>query len=470
MKATPAHPHDVSEPKQTKVQALRAEIRELRAKLEESFKIPITPKAAELKGLPSPTCAAAQSEIEVPDLQTQLKQLQHQLTVMKIDHSAVTRCKPVQQPTAIQSDSSRLPADRGDFFCYRCGGDGHIASRCQEAENPSEVIRKLLRSLKKAKSETSQNQTVSSNSAFSRKSYVGEAAMSNLPNGLVGPASTMSVKINGHMCKALLNSGSQVTIIFDKWYKRYLPEVPIHPITGLAIWGLSSSSYPYHGYVVVDVQFPATLTGACENISVLDLVCPEPSGPDHIPVIIGTNASLFHCLAALCQNPDVSMQAKSLRILPQIPIARLTSGQEMEVDEPIGEVKWMGPGPLAIPARGERSAVCKVECKNPLERDIVMVETLPSVSLPAGVFIQPVVLPSHAMNANSFNVLMRNETLKEATMPAGKTIANVYPTDTVTSAERPQSSGKVLDAEMFDFGDSPMPEAWKKRFSQKLAK
>lgn len=469
VKATTVHPQDVSEPKQTEVQALRAEIRELRLKLEESHKTHATPKAAEPKGVHSSTSATAQSEMEVPDLQTQIKQLQHQLTVMRVDRSTAPRRRQTQQPAATESDSSRLPADRGDFFCYRCGADGHIASRCQEAENPSEVIRKLLRSLKKVKGETSQMQTASNSSAFSRKSYVREPAVTNLPTGLVGPASTMSVKINGHTCQALLDSGSQVTIIFDKWYKTFLPGVPIHPITGLAIWGLSSSSYPYHGYVVVDVQFPATLTGACETISVLALVCPEPSGPDHIPVIIGTNANLFHRLAALCQGPDDSMQAHSLRILSQTPVATLKSEQEMEMDEPIGEVKWMGPGPLAIPARGERSAVCKVECRKPLKRDIVMVETPPCVSLPAGVIIQPVVLPSHSMNTNSFNVLLRNETLKDATMPAGAIIANVYPTDTVTSAARPPS-GEVLDAKLFDFSDSPMPEAWKERLGQKLAK
>lgn len=57
----------------------------------------------------------------------------------------------------------------------------------------------------------------------------------HLPEGLVGPTSFISLKVNQHECDALLDSGSQVTIIFEAWYKQHLSDVPIHPVTGLAI-------------------------------------------------------------------------------------------------------------------------------------------------------------------------------------------------------------------------------------------
>ena len=295
---------------------------------------------------------------------------------MNVEGSATTRRKTFQRQAVSSYERSRPSVSRDDFFCYRCGGDGHIASQCQESENPPEVIRKLLRSLKRAKvgkSEPSPHPSVS-REAYCKKSHVRKPAQSNLPSGLVGPASTICIKINGHSCNALLDSGSQVTIIFDM-AKEILTQCSHSPITGLSTWGLSSSSYPYQGYIVVDVEFPATLTGVSESISVLALVCPEPSGPDHIPVIIGTNANLFHRLAALCKDADtLDSPARCFRILPQTKQVKLSHSQEMDVEEPIGEVRWMGPGPLSVPARGERSVVCKVGCKKPLTRDIVMVK------------------------------------------------------------------------------------------------
>lgn len=48
--------------------------------------------------------------------------------------------------------------------------------------------------------------------------------------------SVVQLKVNGQACDALVDSGSQVTIIFEAWYKQHLSDVPINPITRLAIW------------------------------------------------------------------------------------------------------------------------------------------------------------------------------------------------------------------------------------------
>ena len=96
----------------------------------------------------------------------------------------------------------------------------------------------------------------------------------SVPEGLIGPASTVQRKVHGHPCTAILASGSQVTIIFEAWYEKYLSCVPIQQVSGLAIWALRDTSYPYKGYVVVDMQFPRELMGKTETLSVLELVCP----------------------------------------------------------------------------------------------------------------------------------------------------------------------------------------------------
>lgn len=86
----------------------------------------------------------------------------------------------------------------------------------------------------------------------------------------------MEVKLNECVCQALLDRGSQVMIVFDSWYSKNLPNVPVHPLTGLSICGLSFSRYPFKGYIIVDVTLPASVTGAEEPLSILALVCPEP--------------------------------------------------------------------------------------------------------------------------------------------------------------------------------------------------
>lgn len=114
---------------------------------------------------------------------------------------------------------------------------------------------------------------------------------------------------------------------------------------------------------MVDVSFPATLTGEAETVSILALVCPEPPGTQQVPVIIGTNANFFQRLTSLNPASSVSNKAYSLRIqseLFKLPVAQIKGRVEVsESDE--GQILWTGPGGLTIPSRGERYAVCKVE-------------------------------------------------------------------------------------------------------------
>ncbi|KAL7870676.1 hypothetical protein SRHO_G00081730 [Serrasalmus rhombeus] len=238
------------------------------------------------------------------------------------------------------------PLNAEDYYCYRCGEDGHTAKGCRVPENHPKVIQRLLRTVRYLK-EKGKEKDPSENNCFAKKSTV-ETIKAGLPEGLVGPSSITEVKIDGHLCKSLLDSGSQVMIIFEKWYAKHLSHIPVQPISGLAIWGLSEASYLYKGYVVVDFQFPQQLSGIQDPISVLALICPEPKSPDNVPVIIGINAYLFQRIAALCH-------------------------------------------------------------------------------------------------------------------PARTVIAHLYATDTVVVPQRSDQCAQALSPELFDFGDSPVPEIWKER-------
>ena len=211
------------------------------------------------------------------------------------------------QPSCVGKQT--IITDSDSFFCYRCGGDGHIGTRCKLPENPAKVIQKLRGALRKSKEErnTVKGRVELKEVGSVKRSSVHASQSDGLLRGLVGPSMMVNVTIEGQPCKALLDSGSRVTIIFESWYSRHISNVPIHPLADLAIWGLSDTDYPYSGYVTVDVGLPSNSKGISETISVLALVCPDPKSPDPVPVIIGTNSQKLCSLlnhAEELEGPD----------------------------------------------------------------------------------------------------------------------------------------------------------------------
>ncbi len=173
---------------------------------------------------------------EVQALKAQVQQLQKQVSVLSVA-PYVSSGQELSRANRTPVASGRSPNRSSEgFFCYRCGEDGHIAPKCRTPENSALVIQKLLQLIRKPKDSNPvsnpKNPDIEQSECFSKKSQVESTEPRCLPKGLVGPSSTFDVKVNGHSCVALLDSGSQVTIIFEKWYLTYLPQVPLQPIDG----------------------------------------------------------------------------------------------------------------------------------------------------------------------------------------------------------------------------------------------
>ena len=205
-------------------------------------------------------------------------------------------------------------------------------------------------------------------------------------------------------------------------------------MSGLAIWGLSDTSYPYLGYVVLDLEFPESVTGSKVSLSVLALICPGPRTPDQIPVILGTNANLFKRLANICKETagvDIA-QTLGIKVAKQVHSKVLVA---CEGEEDIGCVTWMGPGPLTLPAGGDRRAVCQVKLEKPLDKDVLMVDESPSTPLPAGVLLQPMIVPSSEVDVDHFPVLVRNESVRETVLPVRTVMGNLCAADSVIAQD-----------------------------------
>lgn len=138
-------------------------------------------------------------------------------------------------------------------------------------------------------------------------------------------------------------------------------------------------------------------------------------------------------------------------------------------DDEVGFVSWKGPGPLTLPPGGDFQAVCQVEFKQQVDKEILMVDSSPTSPLPAGVFLQPMVIPGDAVNVHSFRILVQNQSLKETVIPVGTVLGNMYAVESVTTIPPKQQVSSEFDESLISFGDSPVSEQWKERLRQKLS-
>ncbi|CAI5676583.1 unnamed protein product [Oreochromis niloticus] len=368
---------------------------------------------------------------------------------------------------------ARTLRDPSHFFCYRCGEDGHISTKCKAPENYPKVIQKFIQAQRKQgesnKTPSPAKEPTTTNVGVNRS--VVNVRTPSFPEGLVGPPSKTCVKVDGVPCTALLDSGSQVTIIFDSWYSKHLSHVPLRSVAGLDIWGLSESetSYPYRGYIQVELGFLEETQEKVETIPVLALVCPRCS--DTIPVLVGTNVHKIKPVSATGKKGRVE-KVFPTKVNVQQPqnLPTIKSESAKDDDSPVANVKWTGPGPLVIPAGKEHIAVCKVKDIHTIGDSILITERAASHALPPSVLVQPTVLFSKMLDRDKFLVLMRNQSLKDTAIPMGTVVAHLHVADIVTDVPGPNTNASPkLDPSLFNFGDSPIPAEWKQRLSQKLA-
>lgn len=132
-------------PESEVVKQLRAELQELKANMrDDSAKVPVASMRIDPKEKLEKQRVDTHGESEVKELKKQIHKLNKQLEVMSISSTA----NAVQTKTRL--DYREMPSrhnekpmkSKEDFFCYRCGEDGHIATKCNAPENTGKVIKK----------------------------------------------------------------------------------------------------------------------------------------------------------------------------------------------------------------------------------------------------------------------------------------------------------------------------------------
>ncbi|XP_063784361.1 uncharacterized protein LOC134933234 [Pseudophryne corroboree] len=226
--------------------------------------------------------------------------------------------KKIDQLIALQTSSQSSPywhprgrnqgsRPRNPIICYSCGQAGHRSFEC-----PGNAVRRRGNSSSPRRRTTNlENSNGSAVTPLTGYPIINIRAMgsaqwsSTIPDSLMGPAPLVKALINGQDCTILMDSGSQVSIVFESWYREHLPDVPIHPLSGLTVWGLSEQKYPYLGYIITQITFEPGLITPNETVPLIALVCPDSPGDNgQLPAIVGTNTNMFRNLSRWCERQE----------------------------------------------------------------------------------------------------------------------------------------------------------------------
>lgn len=129
----------------TEIRDLQSLVAKLAVKTQEDF-------APERKQKSHQADEFSEDNHEVKALKKEVKKLRQQVKAMCVQPASTADKEESQEKKEVCSVNFTRPRVAGvksseDFFCYRCGGDGHIASKCKAPENEKKVIQKLINSL-----------------------------------------------------------------------------------------------------------------------------------------------------------------------------------------------------------------------------------------------------------------------------------------------------------------------------------
>lgn len=303
--------------------------------------------------------------------------------------------------------------------------------------------------------------------------YAGETQANRikdefLPKNLIGQRCVASVLVEGIQCDSLLDTGSQVTTVSETFYLTYLSSLPIQPIHSLfEVEGAGGQNVPYLGYIQVVITFPCTVTGVEEELSSLVLVVPDCHFNSKVPLLIGTNVldrlyqqGIERKGAKFLQNPGANRDYALL--FQQV-------AQNYESERKSFQVRALGKGPITIHAKQETCIPGRVRIKD-LTKEVFVLEQPESFPLPGGLILECAVVSVPYWARSKIPVILKNITDHDITLHPKRVIAemsaaHVLPLKTeLLSCSAQVPCGKLV----FDLDDSPIPEEWKKRVSDKL--
>lgn len=290
-----------------------------------------------------------------------------------------------------------------------------------------------------------------------------------LPVGLVGPSSVVAVRIEDIYAKALLDSGSQVTLLYRSFYDKYLKHMPLTPIDCLEIWGLSVNEYPYDGYLCLKLEFNSDVVGVAETVKTLVLVCPDPTIKGEASIIVGTNTSVVRQLFDFCRLQGGKNFLTTMTVHPEIKEAyqRIQESSDKVAEVERGTVWLAGAKPRIVPPGGTMTVTGIPKFPGLLSTQTVLIERSEEGFFPDELMVLPTIKEAADVQSRRITVVVRNVSTHAVTLKRGMPIAHLFAVD-VVNKDSEKKSYTGLTPSAFKFGDSPVPQKWKERLCMKM--
>ena len=127
-----------------------------------------------------------------------------------------------------------------------------------------------------------------------------ESTMNSKDSRLIGEVNEVNIMIGGKSAKALLDTGSVVSLVTETFYNNNLSNIEIKPVGEiLNIECADGESLPYKGYIEIDIRVESGLP-SLKTLPCLFLVTPDTSYSERTPIVLGTNT--LHEFMDDCKN------------------------------------------------------------------------------------------------------------------------------------------------------------------------